>query len=117
MPIESPTLYEVPLPTIVGATHVGDPTKVGSRVSGPPSQKYPILRDLADSPAQITIEVDTESRRFVGVIQSISEGRGLSSPPALYFSDPSPNSVNLTKIIAFRVLKIEAAMGEKGLVL
>lgn len=122
MPTEEQTLYEVPLPAIVGATHIGDPAKPGSRVTGAPSQKYPILRDLAASPAQITVEVDTELRRYIGAIKMVTEGTtGDGSRLILVPSlGPLPGqrqseriaqsrdaSVPLPKIIAFRVLKIE----------
>lgn len=104
-------LHEVPLPTMIGASHIEEPTKPKSRVTGAPSQKFPIIRDLAASPATITIEIDTEKKRQEGVIESISRGdRGqylhIKGPKA----DPGRSrgaQILLQDIIAFRVLKVE----------
>lgn len=116
---QSPDLHQVPLPTTIGCSKIGDPNTPGSRVTGAPSQKYPILRDLEASPARVTLEVDTESKRVTGILKHIADGRGVVDPPRLVLEETPrvTTSVYLTKIIAFRVLKVEAELGEKGLVL
>lgn len=116
-------LYEVPLPVTVGGSYLSNTRKgvnSSGRIAGPPSITYPILRDLANAPATVTIEIDTKQNRFVGVIDHIEPARSTarsdtSNPERLVVRSPARSErlrpidhrISLGDVIAFQVLKIE----------
>lgn len=104
-------MHEMPLPARIGGSHIDH-----DRHSGPPSLIYPVLRDLANYPAIVTIEIDTKGDRFLGVIDGVlraSQPTGRTPERIVIKSTPRTggrplkHTISMPDVLAFRVIKVE----------
>ena len=116
----SPEYVPAPLPIQVGGAKIEN----DSRISGPPARMLPTLRDLATATVnlhprmggevkpRVTIEVDLEGGRKVGVIRHYSTAQDQEvlylAPVDKPYTPPARcQRVSLHHVLAFRVLKLE----------
>lgn len=94
---------------------VGGSKVTEDRISGPPSRMLPALRDLGNTDEfKIKVEIDTDSKRVQGTILRYTKSYSgeeliLAIGPNFERFGRDRTCIDLSKIIAFRVLTVESA--------